>query len=143
MSFRQRPRRSAMPLVFTIDGGQGFDCFFHRCEAKHALSVRQEGAGPGMLDHDRLPAGQIAEGPVADPGGLELYVGRFRAAELAARPLDIGLIALRRCGDFARMAHAPPVALEEALVLRVPLPEEERQLQPLARSARQLYELQK
>src|SRR6266699_4608154 len=41
------------------------------------------------------------------------------------------------------MAYAPTVAREDAQVLRVPIPEEERQLELLARSARKLCELQK
>src|SRR5258708_10673678 len=101
----------AVPLVVGVDGGQGFGGLRQRREAEDPFPVRKEGTWARILDHRRLPAGQVAEGPVADPGVLEPHAGGLAAAELAARALDVRVVHLGGPGDLEGMADVPAVAL--------------------------------
>src|SRR5438093_2285488 len=92
MRLRQPARRPAMTLVVGVDGVECLGGLQRRDEAEYALAVREERAWAGVLDDDRLAAGQVTDRSVADPGGLELDVGRLGATELAARTLDVRLI---------------------------------------------------
>src|SRR5438876_6455611 len=96
-----------------------------------------------MLNDDRLSAGQVAQRPVADPGVLELHARRLRAAELAARALDVGAIGLRAARDLPREPDTPAVMLEALPVLSVAIVHVQRKLERLARVARQLRKLKK
>src|SRR5438132_11100569 len=86
-----------------------------------------------MLNDHGLPARQIADRPIADPGVLQPDEERLRAAPLASRALDVGPVALGAARDFAGIAHPPAVALEEAPVFDVTVGEQERELEWLAR----------
>ncbi len=55
-----------------------------------------------MLHDGRPAAGQMAKSPVAHPRGLERDVRWFRAAELAARSLDVGPVLFGRGTDVPR-----------------------------------------
>src|SRR5438128_1319344 len=92
MSFGDLARRAAMALVVRVDRGERVGRFSRRRKAEHALAVRQERAGSRVLHDDRLSAREIAQGPIADPGVLELDVRALGAAELTSRILDVRLI---------------------------------------------------
>src|SRR2546425_640298 len=121
VGFNDLPGRPAVPLVSVVHPSQSIDGFSHGGKAEDPLPIGKEGARPGILNHRRLPAGQIAESSVADPGVLELHARRLGAAKLAARPLDIGLIRFRSAGDCPGVADPPAMALKDASVLRIPL----------------------
>src|SRR5206468_8072631 len=80
----------------------------------------------------RLPARQIADRPIADPGVLQPDEERLRAAPLAPRALDVGPVTFGAARDLAGIGHPPAVALEEAPVLDVAVGEQERELEWLA-----------
>ena len=105
--------------------------------------MREVGARPRVLHDDGLPARQIARGPVADPGVLELHEEGLGAAPLAPRALDVGLIALGGGRDLPRVADAPAVALEEAAVRYVAAREQERELERLGRQLGERHVLEK
>src|SRR5205823_876136 len=117
-------------------------------EPEEARGVGQEPARAGVLDDRRLAAGQVAEGPVADPGILEPDARGLRAAELPPRGTDVVAVAPGGGRDRVGVADAPAPRLERAtLLLLVRLeakllvgPEAERQLQRRADPARQVQE---
>src|SRR5881409_1694373 len=109
MRLCQVPGRAAVAPVVAIDRVQGSGGLVDRGEAEHAFPVDEVGARARVLYHHRLAAGQVAERPVADPGVLELHARRLRAAELAARPLDVGAIGLRAARDLPGVPDTPAV----------------------------------
>src|SRR5207247_8104564 len=107
IGFRDLARGAAMPAIVGVDGLKTVDRLLKRIETKHSSSVGEERAWPGVLHHHGFAAGEVADGAIADPAGLQFDVGRLRTTELAARMLDIGLIHLRRRRDFARVPDGP------------------------------------
>src|SRR5437763_974015 len=91
----------ALVLVICLHGIEHASRFFQTVEPKQACCIRQESAGTSMLDHSGLPAGQVAQGSVADPGVLQKYAGRLHATEFTPRSLDISPVLL------GRRAHIP------------------------------------
>src|SRR5213079_742541 len=145
-----------MTPVIAVDGLQGRDRLGERGEAKHSLAVGQVRAWAGVLHHDRLPARQVAQRAIADPRVLEFHARRLGTAELTARLLNVSAVRLGAAGKLARVSHPPPVALEvgpvrcvllgllEApLALRIAVEEVQRELERLARVAREIDEIEK
>src|SRR5256885_2057410 len=64
-----------------------------------------------MLHDNRFATGQVANGAVTDPRGLQFDIGRLGATELPARTLNIGLVHLRRAGNLARWADVHPARM--------------------------------
>src|SRR5439155_2305235 len=107
---------------------QRADGFVHAAEPKQALG-RWKAAGPGILHHDGLPAGQIADGAVAGPAVHKLGTVRFDTAELPSRSLDIGMVLLGRGAHVPRLANLPSQGLETPSPLLEVLAEAHRQLE--------------
>ena len=97
-----------MVLVVRLHGGQRPSGFVQAPEAEEALGIRQEAAFARVLDDGRLAAGEVAEGPVADPCVCESHADRLRAAELSPRPLDVCAVLLRRRAHLPGLADLPP-----------------------------------
>src|SRR5207249_11219627 len=100
-------RGAALLIVTAVDHVEGSDRLVGRRETKHALTIGKEGARPGVLHHHGPATGQVAEGPVAHPGVLELYPRTLRATEFAARPLDVELVHLRTGVSASGLAVGP------------------------------------
>src|SRR4051794_9100243 len=100
MSLRELAGGAAMPLVVSVDGGQGLYGFLQRGEAEHPFPIGKVGTRPGVLHDHGLAARHVAQGAVTYPGILKDHACRLGAAELAARLLDIGLVAFRRASDL-------------------------------------------
>src|SRR5205809_5074708 len=90
----QSSRRRAVVLVIGVDRVERPGRLLRRREPEHSLAIREELARTGVLDHNRFAARQVARRPVAHPCILKLDAGTLDAAELAARPLDVGLVHL-------------------------------------------------
>src|SRR5206468_8190916 len=118
---RDVPGGPAMPLVIVVNGLQGVGRLPRGREAKYPLAIGQERAGPRILNHDRFAAGEVTHRAIADPGGLKSHVRRLGTTELAARALNVGLIRLRRGGDFARVPDPPAAPFEVSPFRHVPL----------------------
>src|SRR5262249_45021721 len=103
MLFRERAREPALSLVVAGDRLERAHRLVLRAEAKESACVGQEPARARVLDDGRLPAGQVAERPVADPCVLQAPAGRLGATELAARTLDVALVVPRGRGDCMRV----------------------------------------
>src|SRR5438046_6428673 len=86
-----------------------------------------------MLNDHGLPARQIADRPIADPGVLQPDEERLRAAPLAPRALEVGLVVPGAARDFAGIAHPPAVPLEETPVFAVAGGARQRELEWLSR----------
>src|ERR1043166_6064621 len=142
MRLRQLPCRAALALVVTIDRVERGGGLVERGEAEHAFAVREIGARAGVLHDDRLAARQITERAVAHPGVLELHAGRLGAANLAARVLHGGAVALGPPGAPRGVPPPPAVLCQAREVCRVALVGVERQLERLAGAPRQLGELE-
>src|SRR3989442_9533657 len=97
-----------MVLVVRLHGGQRPDSLVQVLEAEESLGIRQEAAFARVLDDGRLAAGQVAEGPVADPCVCEGHADRLRAAELSPRPLDVRAVLLLRRAHLPDLANLPP-----------------------------------
>src|SRR5213595_3994588 len=156
MRFGTVTGRAAMACVVAGDALQRLDRLGERGEAEHSLAVGQVRAWAGVLYHDRLPARQVAQRAIADPRVLEFHARRLGTAELAARLLNVSAVRLGAAGNLARVSHPPPVALEvgpvrcvllgllEApLALRIAVEEVQRELERLARVAREIDEIEK
>src|SRR6266567_3962742 len=143
MGFGDLSSGAAVALVIGVDGRKSLCCFARRGEAEQPLAVRQERTWPGVLHHRRLAAGEVADRPVADPGVLEFQARPLRATELAPRLLEVGLIRLRRVGDFARRPDAPTSFLQVALLLGIFFrPQIQSQFQRLGGQPRQVRKFQ-
>ena len=133
-----------MALVVRVDRGERVGRFSRRRKAEHALAVRQERAGSRVLHDDRLSAREIAQGPIADPGVLELDVRALGAAELTSRILDVRLICFRGRRDVGRVADAPAASFQIVLLRHITFrAHEERQLQRLSGHPWQIRKFQK
>src|SRR6266481_991355 len=104
MLLGQRACQTCMPPVIGLDGRERAHRIVERAEAKETLGFGQDPARPGVLDDGRLSAGEIAEGPVADPSVREMDAGGIRAAELAPRLLDVAPVLPRGRGHLPRFA---------------------------------------
>src|SRR5689334_13247464 len=121
-------REPAVSLVVGLDGRQRAHRLIHRAEAKQARGVGQP-AGPGVLHHRRLPAGQVADGPVTGPAVHELDTVGLHAAEFAARRLDVAAVLLRCGADLPGLTYAPAKGAEAVAPFRVVLAQAHRQLE--------------
>src|SRR5207302_5857846 len=127
--FGKLPRGAAVMLVVGVNGFERTGGLPGRGKSKHSLAIGKKRARPRVLHNHGFAAGQITDGAIANPGGLQFDIGRFRATELAARTLDMGLVILEVVGNFARVSDAPPAALQIALLHQVALrSEKQRQL---------------
>src|SRR5438046_10100839 len=97
-----------MALVVRLHGGQRPSGFVQVPEAEEALGIRQQAAFARVLDDGRLAAGQVAEGPVADPCVCEGDADGLGAAELSPRPLDVCAVLLRRSANLAGLEALTP-----------------------------------
>src|SRR5205823_14774197 len=97
-----------------------------------------QAAGPGVLHHHRLAAGQVADGAVTGPAVHELDAVGLDAAEFAARRLDVGAILLGRGADVPCLAHAPAHRAEALAPFGVLLAQAHGQLEPRGRAGREL-----
>src|SRR5881396_3079029 len=61
MGLRQLACSPTMALVIAIDRVEGLGGLQRRVEPEHPLAAGQEGAGAGVLHHDRLAACQVTE----------------------------------------------------------------------------------
>ena len=95
-----------------------------------------------MLDHGRLRAGQVAKGPVADPGILQPHAGWLHTAKLAAGLLNVALVVPGRGRDGMGIAYVPS-SCSQGHPFLVIWSDVERQLQRPGRVARQLQEWSK
>src|SRR5215475_6371701 len=125
----QGARRSTVPLVVCLDGGQRAHCFVHGAEPEEALAVGQKATRSGVLDDRGFSAREIAEGAIADPCVRKLDVTGLHAAELPPRSLDVGAVLLRRRADIPCLAKLPPERLEARLPLRALLAQAHGQLE--------------
>src|SRR5439155_15874557 len=111
-------------------------------EAEEALGIRQETAFARVLDDGWLAAGQVAEGPVADPCVCEGHADRLRAAELSPRPLDVGAVLLRRRAHLPGLADLPPEGFQTVPPVFVVLGQTDGQLEPHGRPGREVFVFQ-
>src|SRR5439155_26179144 len=118
MRFGNVTSRAAMPCVVAGDALQRFDRLGERGEAEHSLAVGQVRAWAGVLDHDRLPARQVAQRAIADPRVLEFHARRLGTADLAARLLNVSAVRLGAAGNLARVSDPPPVDFEVCPIYR-------------------------
>src|SRR5438445_9657565 len=127
-----------MVLVDRLNSGQRQSGFVQVPEAEETLGMRQEAAFARVLDDGRLAAGQVAEGPVADPCVCEGHADRLRAAELSPRPLDVCAVLLRRRAHLPGLADLPPEGFQTRPPMFVLLGQADGQLKPYGRPGREV-----
>src|SRR2546430_7450411 len=145
-----------MALVMGVDLLEPSSSLPERGEAEHALAVGQVRTRARVLHDGWLPARQVAQRAVADPGILKTHAGRLGRAELTTRPLDVGAVGLGAARDLSRVTHPPAMLLEAhpvlrvlhslleaCLALRIAIEEAQRELEGLIRVAGQVHELEK
>src|SRR5438067_1049531 len=96
-----------------------------------------------MLHDGGFSAGQIAYGPVADPGVLKIDARCLCTTELTTRLLDVRAIRLGAAGSVARMTHSPPVFVEAHPVFRILFGQIQREFERLMRVAGKVQKRQK
>ena len=109
-------------------------------EPEEPGGIGQVPAWPGVLDHGRLAAGEVAQSPVADPGVLQANAGWFHPAEFAAGILDVGLVAPGCSRHRARVADAPAACGQGLAIGCLARAQRERQFQRHLGSKRQVPE---
>jgi len=131
-------------LIVIFNGHlQAARSFVHVAKAQETCRIRQESAGAGVLDNGRFAAGQIAESPIADPGGLQPDTGWLYAAKFAARLLNVSLIVPGSASDRPGIPHTPSALSQHLLLFGVADPQTNSQLEWLRRAPRQVQERQK
>src|SRR5437660_7143106 len=113
---RETPCRARGGGVVGLDGAQRIGGLVERGEEAETVRRRQMLLRPRRLDDARTAAREVADRPVAHPAGPRLHVRRLRAAELAARALDVGAERLRRARDHPRLGEPPAVRREQRAV---------------------------
>src|SRR2546427_6103389 len=117
-----------MVLVVRLHIGHRLSGFVQVPEAEEAPGIRQEAAFAGVLDDGRLAAGQVAEGPVADPCVYEGHAHWLRTTELSPRPLDVCAVLLRRRAHLPGLANLPPEGFQTGSPIFVVLGQADGQL---------------
>src|SRR5205814_7555419 len=140
----QSSRRRAVVLVIGVDRVERPGRLLRRRETEHPLAIREELARTGALAPNRFAARQVARRTVAHPCILKLDAGTLDAAELAARPLDVGLVHLGGRGHLPRPTDPPTAPLHFLSLRQVSLAlQKQGQLQRLRRESRQIRVFEK
>src|SRR2546422_10961919 len=99
MFLSQRAYLATVPVVFGLRRIESAHRFVQIPEPEEPIGIGQEAARAGMLNDGGLSTRQIADGPVADPAGLQRYVGRFGTTELSPRLLNVRAVVIGGGGN--------------------------------------------
>src|SRR2546426_7072273 len=83
MFLSQRACLATVPVVFGLRRVESAPRFVQIPEPEEPVGVGQEAARAGMLNDGGLSTRQIADGPVADPAGLQRHIGRLTRGDHA------------------------------------------------------------
>jgi len=102
-------------------------CLFKSAKSKEPCIIRKKSAPAHILDDSWLAARKVADGSVADPHGLEVYVSGLCPAELSTGVLNALLIVQWCRCEFLGIIYMPPIFPQQQHVISVCRPGAEKQ----------------